>query len=425
LFFADDGANGQELWRTDGTFFGTVLVKDINVTMFQGCTCDWPLVFNGKLYFVASDGLSGRELWTSDGTDPGTQMIELNPGPPPSNPHSLTVVGNLLYFGASTASHPSSLWVNDGTAGGTYELYDTFSGYGPSVAAFSIANGYGRPFFSGSAGAGYELWTGNGRTFGSYQVQDINPGGDANPSLLTTSGGLLYFVANDGTSGSELWATDTLFDNAFEIAGFSLTFAPWSSVQNDCPAFCDLDFVVPGLEGIGALAATVNDTNSLFVLDDTPAAEPHYRARFLFDPDDFDPGEAQNRHRTRILIALSEQPQRRILTLVLIRQGVGNYRILLRTRRDDGTSADLTVVPITNAPHALEVEWLRASAPGANDGSARLWVDDLLAGTIGGVDNDTGVIDFVRLGAMTVKPGAGGTLLFDRFESRRRRYIGP
>jgi hypothetical protein len=30
----------------------------------------------------------------------------------------------------------------------------------------------------------------------------------------------------------------------------------------------------------------------------------------------------------------------------------------------------------------------------------------------------------VRLGAMTVKPGASGTLHFDDFESRRERYIG-
>jgi hypothetical protein len=31
----------------------------------------------------------------------------------------------------------------------------------------------------------------------------------------------------------------------------------------------------------------------------------------------------------------------------------------------------------------------------------------------------------VRLGALSVKPGATGTLFWDEFESRRLTYIGP
>jgi hypothetical protein len=34
-------------------------------------------------------------------------------------------------------------------------------------------------------------------------------------------------------------------------------------------------------------------------------------------------------------------------------------------------------------------------------------------------------VDFVRLGALSLKAGASGTIRWDEFESRRVRYIGP
>ena len=75
LFFAaDDGANGSELWKSDGTAAGTVLVKDITPGSRRGsCPSDLTNV-NGTLFFAANDGTSGRELWKSDGTAAGTVL---------------------------------------------------------------------------------------------------------------------------------------------------------------------------------------------------------------------------------------------------------------------------------------------------------------------------------------------------------------
>jgi ELWxxDGT repeat protein len=427
VFFADDGVHGEEPWRTDGTFFGTQMVKDINPVAANGSAVQWPVAVGATLFFVAHDGSSGRELWRSDGTSQGTVLFDLYGGPTSSNPYSLTGVGGRLFFGASSPSHAGSLWVSDGTPQGTVELYDSILAYGPTVDVLSIADVYGRVFFAAGGASDGELWTSNGALYGTYPVQDIQAGaGDAQPAALRASGGLLYFVADDGTSGRELWATDLIFDDGFERPGFT-GFDAWSGVTNDCPELCDLEVLSggeSGLDGIFFLNASVNDTNPLFVLDDTPRAEGEYRARFLLDPSAYDPGEASGAHRTRVFIAFSDVPVRRQLTLVLIRNS-GVYRILLRTRRDDGTRADLPAVTIAAAPHAVEVDWTRSTAPGANDGTARLWIDGILAGTLSGLDNDGAAVDFVRLGAMNVKSGANGTLRYDRFQSRRRWYIGP
>jgi len=113
-----------------------------------------------------------------------------------------------------------------------------------------------------------------------------------------------------------------------------------------------------------------------------------------------------------------------VVALVLRRQS-GQYALMARVRRDDNTLADTPFVNISDDPHAVEVGWQRASAPAAADGSFQMWIDGVLVATLGGLDTDGRRIDFVRLGAMSVKGGAAGTLYFDKFESRRRTYIGP
>ena len=59
---------GDELWKSDGTDGGTVLVKDIR----GGTDSSVPRYLTnvgGTLYFRANDGSSGHELWKSDGTE--------------------------------------------------------------------------------------------------------------------------------------------------------------------------------------------------------------------------------------------------------------------------------------------------------------------------------------------------------------------
>lgn len=78
-FAAKDATHGTELWRSDGTAPGTVLLKDIN----PGSNSAYPQLanVNGTLLFGADDGVHGTELWISNGTAPGTVLLkDINPG---------------------------------------------------------------------------------------------------------------------------------------------------------------------------------------------------------------------------------------------------------------------------------------------------------------------------------------------------------
>src|SRR5262249_9648749 len=126
-FSADDGVHGRELWCSDGTPNDTYLVKDIN-TQNNGADSSAPgfgssnfAVVGGTLFFVANDGTNGYELWKSDGTANGTSMVrDIFPGnvnnvPNNSLPRALTPLGGMLLFSADDGATGRELWKSDGT----------------------------------------------------------------------------------------------------------------------------------------------------------------------------------------------------------------------------------------------------------------------------------------------------------------------
>ena len=72
FFAASDTANGTELWKTDGTPGGTMLVRDILLGPF-GSQPDCLQPYQGKVIFLASEESTGTQLWQSDGTAAGTR----------------------------------------------------------------------------------------------------------------------------------------------------------------------------------------------------------------------------------------------------------------------------------------------------------------------------------------------------------------
>ena len=75
LFKADDDTHGEELYKSDGTVAGTVMVKDVNTNASAGSYPEYLRRHGDLFYFFANDGVNGDELYLSDGTEAGTMRI--------------------------------------------------------------------------------------------------------------------------------------------------------------------------------------------------------------------------------------------------------------------------------------------------------------------------------------------------------------
>jgi len=237
-FAARDGENGDEIWSTDGTTAGTQLAIDVSPGSdnYGISNSSDPAVFtkfNDRLYFAAEDG-NGRELWSTDGTAEGTQLVadlvlgSSNYGVPfSSSPANLTVLGEKLYFSANDGVSGNELWVTDGSTEGTTLAVDIYMGTGNNAFSSYPQSSYigdltefqDKLYFSAvdGSGGGRELWVSDGTEEGTQLLKDIRPDGErgtafftygSNPSNFAEFDDKLYFSANDGVNGNELWVTD-------------------------------------------------------------------------------------------------------------------------------------------------------------------------------------------------------------------------
>jgi ELWxxDGT repeat protein len=215
LYFTADlsGGSNREVYKTDGTTAGTSLLKDIYV----GSTSSNPSELTAvgtNLYFTAQNEPGNQELYKSDGTTTGTNIVrDIRIGVQGSNPRNLTAIGNTLYFSADDGLTGKELYKSDGTEAGTVRIKDIYvgkSGDSPfsSDPSFLTAVGNTLYFVADNGINGRELWKSDGTEAGTVLVKDINAGTSSSPSNLTAVGNTLYFTANDNINGIELWSSD-------------------------------------------------------------------------------------------------------------------------------------------------------------------------------------------------------------------------
>lgn len=201
---------GNELWRSDGTPDGTIqLATKSELDILSG--------IGGTLFFQGSDATTGLELYKTNGTSEGTMLvIDIYPGPGDGFLGSSAVLEGNLFFRGNNGTHGDELWKTDGTAAGTVMVADINPGIGDGFL-------YGNPFdprdvyvynrlfyFTGyTLENGQEPWVSDGTATGTFMLKDVVPGADDPAWVVYGIGhdGAVYFIAKPQGSTAALWKT--------------------------------------------------------------------------------------------------------------------------------------------------------------------------------------------------------------------------
>jgi ELWxxDGT repeat protein len=217
-FWADDGTNGLELWKSDGTESGTMMIKDINPGG-GGSGGDYPSVVTSvgnSIYFWADDGANGFELWKSDGTDAGTEMFkEFVTGSDGSNGVVIDLDGNSFYIieKPEGSVQATKLWISDGTGTGTTLVKDFTTDLGTNGGIGYEKLVVGNTFFftamdRSEVSGDLELWKSDGTEAGTILVKDINLVDNDGVGDLVELNNVLYFQSGSHSGERELWKSD-------------------------------------------------------------------------------------------------------------------------------------------------------------------------------------------------------------------------
>ena len=223
VFLGVTADEGEEIWVTDATTLGTMRLTSLRPGTTPSQVANLVVCRNVAYFRSIGTGPGGseigQELWRTDGTIGGTGLaVDLVPGGGSSDPRPIGCLGSLVVLVAMDAGGVDHLWISDGTFGGTIQIRTFESSWIPAPSLEFRGHLF---FVAGLGGDGAELWVTDGTPAGTYKTGEIAPGLlGSEPRELTLLGNTIYFTADDGTVGRELWKLtvepDLIFVNGFE-----------------------------------------------------------------------------------------------------------------------------------------------------------------------------------------------------------------
>ena len=219
----------------DGTYLTSIAHDNKNLDMSKLALLEEA----GLVIFSATDGgtATGDELYVTDGTVEGTMLLkDINPGTGSSSPTSFCVSGGKCFFTADDGTHGFELWVTDGTADGTVMVMDINVGANGSVPN-KTADFHGKVLFKAQdnfdeiAEKGGSLWVSDGTPAGTGKVHDVEPLQALGPwsyyPMFLALEDRVIFAGDDGMYGREIWVTDGEIDSENTMMVLDIMFK-WS-----------------------------------------------------------------------------------------------------------------------------------------------------------------------------------------------------